>query len=160
MQQELKKFIHAFKSLQKREVKIEAKAWSHCSWVVTAYWREWVLPHLLKIDGSLIATMSTGLASYALSFRLHALFCQRALCIDLTMRRPSHLSCGIVPLGSGLRIKHVVPETSQFMVACKEGNASAVWHLLHSKKGSVNDITPTNSSAMRVGANIPCVSSS
>lgn len=50
----------------------------------------------------------------------------------------------------GITLKNEISEDSEICVACKTGNSLKVWELLKTGRGSHKDVTPDNSSPLRV----------
>lgn len=77
----------------------------------------------------------------------------------------THLRVRRFPLaGSGLnyvlgetRVKNVVSENSKIMIACKMGDLDMVRRLFVGREASPFDVTPQNSTPLRVGSNVLCI---
>jgi hypothetical protein len=89
---------------------------------------------------------------YCISIRttLPSLFMQRALSFELKIRRSALQALVLsLPLAS-ISVSSIVPETSPLMIACKEGDITKVMAIFNRHKGSPYDITPSNSTPLRV----------
>jgi hypothetical protein len=123
------------------------------SWARSVFGSTWVLPYIAKANGSLCCLQGPKYLSYGISVRLQALFCLKAFCIELRLKRASFFSVQISPTRTELALKNVVPADSKIMVACQAGDTSVVYNLLNEQKASVNDITPDNFSPLSVCPN-------
>jgi hypothetical protein len=74
----------------------------------------------------------------------------RLICIDLRLRRFPIAGLGLSFISGGVSVKNVVPEDSEIMAACKAGDIISVKDLFRSRQASPNDVTPENSSPLRV----------
>lgn len=82
--------------------------------------------------------------------QLHQLLGVRLICLDLRLRRFPLAGFGLSFVSGGIRLKNVVPEDSQIMTACKLGDVVLVKELFRKGLASPNDVTPENSSPLRV----------
>ena len=121
-------------------------------WVILAMAGNWQFLQMVKIWASIFSRKNKNQAIYAVSFRLHALFCLRTLCLDFRVYHESLLCLKTTLVGSGLRIRNFVPEDAEIMGACRNGHTAYVWRLFQERRASVNDVTPTNRSPLRVRA--------
>jgi hypothetical protein len=124
--------------------------WPRFRWTKNTVGGEWNLPFVAQFSGSIYSAEDDLGYTYSLSLRCYALFCLKAFCLDLRIRRVSLLTLKVFPVGYGLQIKNVVPDSSDIMSACRRGDTSAVWDLLHAGKARLNDITPNNFTPLRV----------
>jgi hypothetical protein len=120
------------------------------SWARSVYESNWVLPYIAQLNGSICCSEDSKQRLYNISLRLHALFCLKAFCLEMKVKRESLFSVEVSFIGTGVVLKNVVPEDSMIMVACQSGDTSLVWNLLNDRKASVNDITPDNLSPLSV----------
>jgi hypothetical protein len=111
---------------------------------------EWNLPFVAQFSWSIYPVEDDLEYTYGLSLRCYALFCLKAFCLDLRIRRISLLTLKVFPMGYGLQIKNVVPDNSDIMSAYRRGDTSAVWDLLHAGKARLNYITLNNFTPLRV----------
>lgn len=94
--------------------------------------------------------------TYDFSGRYHfpSLIGLRLICLDLRLRRFPLAGFGLSMVSGGLTVKNVVPEDSEIMTACKQGDSTAVKALFETQQASPNDVTPDNSSPLRVSHTI------
>jgi hypothetical protein len=123
-------------------------------WTRNSIGSDWIVPRIGRFEGSVYSYEAGCKHAYSISLRFHALFCLKAFCVDLKLFRTSLFSISLSATGSGLKIKNIVPESSQIMTACKRGDTSTVWSLFQAGKASVNDITPENCSPLRVSIHV------
>lgn len=109
---------------------------------------EFALPHIAALKGSIICSKDSKQRLYMISLRLHALFCLKALCMEVRLKRKYFFSLDL--LSSRIVSSNVVPEDSKIMLACQSGDSSIVLDLLSQRRASVNDITPDNLSPLSV----------
>ena len=76
----------------------------------------------------------------------------RLICFDLSVRRFPIAGLGLSFVYGGFSVKNVVPEDSEIMAACKTGDIVSVKELFRTRLASPNDVTPENSSPLRVGS--------
>jgi hypothetical protein len=119
-------------------------------WSYNTFGTIWTLPPFLEVSGSLLSTEEKRAHVYRISVRFRALFCLKVFCIELELQHPSLFSLQISTIGSSMKLKNLVPETAEIILACSQGDTSRVWHLLQSKNASVNDITINNYSPLAV----------
>lgn len=74
----------------------------------------------------------------------------KLICLDFRLRRFPLAGFGLSFVSGGFTIKNVVPEDSTIMAACKKGDVVAVRELFRTGRASPNDVTPENSSPLRV----------
>lgn len=74
----------------------------------------------------------------------------RAICFDLGLRVFPLAIPGFSILGASLSLRNVVPESSEIILACQNGDTHAVRELFLSRRASPYDVTPENSTVMRV----------
>jgi hypothetical protein len=123
-------------------------------WTRNSIGSDWILPSIARLEGSVYSFEAGCKHTYSISLRFHALFCLKAFCVDLKLFRTSLFSMSLSAAGSGLKVKNIVPESSQIMTACKRGDTSTVWSLFQAGKASVNDITPENYSPLCVSTRV------
>jgi len=110
----------------------------------------WIIPPFLKFSGAVSSTEEQHTSVYQISMRFQALFCLRVFCIELKILHPSLFTVHIPTSGSGIKLKHLIPEDSEIMIACSQGDTSRVWKLLTSRRANVNDITKDNQTPLMV----------
>jgi hypothetical protein len=137
-------------TVQVRKSQTNSTNWPRFRWTKNTVGAEWNVPFVARFSGSIYSADDDLGYTYGLSLRCYALFCLKALCLDLRIRRISLLTLKIFPVGYGIQIKNVVPDNSDIMSACRRGDTSAVWDLLHAGKARLNDITPNNFTPLRV----------
>lgn len=93
--------------------------------------------------------------NFSWRYRLHRLLGLKLVCLDLRLRRFPIAGLGISFIAGGLSVKNVVPEDSTIMTACKQGDVVSVKELFRTGQASPNDVTPQNSSPLRVSALSP-----
>jgi len=76
----------------------------------------------------------------------------RLICLDLRLRRFPIAGLGLSFVSGGFSVKNVVPEDSKIMAACKMGDIVSVKELFRTRQASPNDVTPKNSTPLRVGS--------
>ncbi|KUJ13905.1 ankyrin [Mollisia scopiformis] len=108
-----------------------------------------VVSPIMKLDGSIVLFERGRESIYNVSFTFQMLFCLKAICVDFKLCRSSLLSGYLSPHCHGLTVKNIIPEDSEIVMACKRGDQSTVWDLLHRGKASVHDITYGNDTPMR-----------
>ncbi|RDL41307.1 uncharacterized protein BP5553_01286 [Venustampulla echinocandica] len=109
------------------------------SWARSVFGPDWELPYVARVNGSISCSEGSCHQSYGVSLRLHALFCLKAVCFEMRLKRQSLFSFEISAIGTGVVLKNVIPADSIIMVASQSGNTSVA---------SVNDITPDNFSPL------------
>lgn len=77
------------------------------------------------------------------------------LSLELRVRRFPLAGLGLSFVAGGLTVKNVVPETSLIMTACRNGEVGVVKNLFETRQASPNDITPINSTPLRVSNLFP-----
>jgi hypothetical protein len=82
----------------------------------------------------------------------HQLLGLRLICLDLRLRRFPLAGLGLSFVAGGLTVKNVVPEKSKIITACKTGDIISVKELFRTGEASPNDVTPENSSPLRVSS--------
>jgi hypothetical protein len=75
------------------------------------------------------------------------------LCLDLRLRRFPLAGLGLSFVYGGFSLKNVVPDDSPIMAACKRGDIVLVKRLFTTGRASPSDVTPSNSSPLRVCIN-------
>ncbi|KAF5024593.1 hypothetical protein F66182_3356 [Fusarium sp. NRRL 66182] len=73
----------------------------------------------------------------------------KALYFNLGLRMFPLVNFGFSILQGGLLVKNVVPETSELMTACRQGDTLAINALFSSRKATPYDVTPSNSGPLR-----------
>ena len=89
---------------------------------------------------------------YSLTLHLQALFCLRVLFVNFKICQPSLFSLGKATFNIDLKIRTLVEEDSEIMLASRRGDTEAVWALFQAGKASVRDVTPANRSPLRVSS--------
>ena len=123
---------------------------AHSSWTNFIFGAKWGVSGITKLEGLLSSFEDSKHLNYRISLILYALFCLKAVCIDLTLRQNPLFPIGVSFVGARFVVKNVVSQDSEIMSACKKGDVFAVWNLFHSRKASVNDITPENRPPLQV----------
>lgn len=117
-------------------------------------WRSFDHPWLVWLGLQVIFTCygNSLHTSYFFSGKigLWELFGLRAICFNLGLRTFPLGSLGFSILGATLSLRNVVPETSEIMIACQNGDVRAVRDLFLSRRATPYDVTPENSGVMRV----------
>ncbi len=108
--------------------------------------------HYLGIEAVLSMYGNDYQTTYNLSARgrLYRLLGLRLICLDLRLRRFPIAGLGLAFISGGLSVKNVVPEDSKIMTACKTGDIVSVKGLFRTRQASPHDVTPQNSSPLRV----------
>ena len=78
----------------------------------------------------------------------------RLICLDLRLRRFPIAGLGLSFVSGGVSVKNIVPEDSKIMAACKTGDIVSVKELFRTRQASPNDVTPENSSPLRVSSSV------
>ncbi|KAH8587423.1 ankyrin repeat-containing domain protein [Bisporella sp. PMI_857] len=73
----------------------------------------------------------------------------RLISWDIRIRRFPLAGIGLSFVSGGISVKNVVPEDSQIMTACKNGDTPLVKELFRTGRASPNDVTPENSTPLR-----------
>jgi hypothetical protein len=118
-------------------------------WAKNSRGSDWILLRIARLEGLVFLFEAGRKHAYSISLRFHALFCLKAFCLDLKLFRTSIFSVSLSGIDSRVKVKNIVPVSSQIMTACKRGDTSTVWSLFQAAKASVNDITPENCSPLR-----------
>jgi hypothetical protein len=139
-----------FESGQRDPTKSETKRFRNFCWSRSTSGTAWIMPRILKVTGAVSSIEEHEALVYRLSLRFQALFCLRVFCIELKVLHPSIFSIHISTIGSGIKLKHLVPEDSEIMTACSYGDVAWVQNLLQSKRASVNDVTKNNHTPLMV----------
>ncbi|KAL2068639.1 hypothetical protein VTL71DRAFT_14976 [Oculimacula yallundae] len=107
------------------------------------------IPLLSKFQGSFSLARKGKEDRYKVSLRLQALFCLKVLFIDMRFRQQSLFSMGGTAFGMDIKVRNLVKEDSEVMVASKRGDIETVWALFQAGKASVRDVTSANRSPLR-----------
>lgn len=113
-------------------------------WARNSVGSHWILPSIAKVEGSIFSVKDGYKHVYTISLRLHALLLFKALSAELKLFRTSTFSISLSTIGCSLKVKNIVPESSEIMMACRRGDVSTVWGLFQARTASVNDITSEN----------------
>lgn len=142
--------------LGKREASLSSllnrnpQAWN----VLFGSWRSLDHSWIAKLGLQLILTCygNSLHTSYFVSGRIGPWrrFGLRAICFDLGLRVFPLAIPGFSILGASLSLRNVVPESSEIILACQNGDTHAVRELFLSRRASPYDVTPENSTVMRV----------
>jgi hypothetical protein len=130
--------------------RLQSSARARFLWARNSVGCHWILPSIAKLEGSICSVKEGYKHVYTISLRLHALLLFKALCAELKLFRTSIFSISLSTIGCSLKVKNVVPESSQIMTACRRGDVSTVWSLFQAGTASVNDITSENYSPLLV----------
>jgi len=135
---------------QHRSLRIGTKSLRNFFWSRSTSDMAWIMPPFLKFAGAVSSTEEQHTSVYRVSMRFQALFCLRVFCVELRILHPSLFTVHISTSGSVIRLKHLVPDDSEIMVACSQGDTSRVWKLLTSRRANVNDVTKKNYTLLMV----------
>jgi hypothetical protein len=119
-------------------------------WSRSTFGTTWIAPPFMKFAGAVSSTEESQSRVYRVSMRLQTLLCLKVFCLELKFLHPSLFSLHISTVGSGIKLKHLVPEDSEIMLACSQGDTSRVWNLLQTRRASVNDVTENNHTPLKV----------
>lgn len=87
----------------------------------------------------------------------YRLFGYKMLVTHLRVRRFPLGGLGFHYVAGLIQVKNVVSESSEIMRACKAGDRDRVCQLFKNKEASPSDVTPQNSSPLRVGSIVLCI---
>ncbi|KAK0109536.1 Ankyrin repeat domain-containing protein 60 [Cadophora gregata] len=114
------------------------------------YFGNWaIIPFIARLQGLSSKTRRGNLYTYNFSVHLQALFCLKVIYLDFKICQPSLFSLGNATFGIDLKVRTLVEEDSEVMLASKRGDTEAVWTLFQAGKASVRDVTPANRSPLR-----------
>jgi hypothetical protein len=128
----------------------EIKSLRSFFWSRSTSGNAWIMPPIVKFAGAVSSTEEHHTSVYRVSLRFQALFCLRVFCVELRIAHPSLFSVHISTSGSGIKLKNLIPEDSEIMIACSQGDTSRVWKLLYSRRANVNDVTNNNFTPLKV----------
>ena len=90
--------------------------------------------------------------NFAARWSLHSLLGLKLVCCDVRLRRFPIAGLRLSFIAGGLTVRNVVPTDSAIMTACKTGDITSVKQLFRTRQASPNDVTPENSSPLRVSS--------